>query len=434
MAKAKHPQTEPPARWMTARIDGSLDAALDAEVIRRLLPPARLPMVHPVRKMWTSVDPNHRIALHHLADDLRLVEGTPGFEGLVKRLRTDVSAYDDMRYELRLTATLKRGGQSLISLGGSQAGPDVEFVSQSGHTCAVACYRLRSATNTIQLLRAACKLLGDHFFRLFFFHPMPGDWLLDITFAQVPLRAGDTKVAEDLLCEAWKRRGPGSYEQQGISVSKASLPALHPLPGQKRRCQVRFFFPVRQAELQRVSGQLWDKVQKERAWASKYDGVPVLAIEESHSVLGGALKEEIGSTLRMPNNPFAGVLLTSAQTMEDVEWLPGPTVPETLALHLTTFGPSVRTWAHGYHLVTHAPEHAIEEWSFFETVAGAGSEIVRSLTYGVHCQRIESPLAGVDPKEDASFQARVQSALDRFRAEMAKPAESKGVVPVLGGT
>lgn len=432
MPKSKISKTEPPPRWMTAEIEGTANAEQDAETIRRHLRVAKLHKNHPVRSMWASSKPKDRVRLHHLADDLRLVNVTPGFSGLLKRLRTDLLAYDDMRYELRLAGILKRGGQALVSLGGSQAGPDVEFVSQSGHRCAAACYRLRSATDTIQLLRKASRRLADELFRLFHFHPMAGDWLLDVTFPDVPLLPEHPRLAEDLLHEAWKTAGSGKHERHGICVEKVPLPTLRPLPGQRRRCQIRFFYPVRKAELKRASGQVWDKVEKERGWASANDGVPILAIEESDSLLGGALKDDLAATLAVENNPFAGVLLTSVQTIEDAEWLPSPSEPEGLHVHLATFGPNIRSWAHGHHLVKYAPDHGVEEWSFFETVAGAGSELVRPFTYGVHCQRIQSPSEGVEPQADPEFQARVQAALDRFNREMSTLAESNGVVGFIG--
>ncbi len=431
MPAKKPPWAEPPSRWMSAEIEAPLDVNRDAAVLRRVLGVANLHDDHPVRQLWASARAESRFALHHLADDLRLVEGTDEFGGLVKRLRTDLQAYDDMRYELRLAAILKRGGQSLAGLGGSKAGPDVEFISQSGHRCAVACYRLRSGTDTIQLLRDACKQLAESFFRVFLFHPMPGDWLLDVIFPRVPLRAGERGTADDLLDQAWRVCGPDEREHQGVSVSKQPLPNLRRLPGQKRRAQARFFFPVRHAEIVRAGAQVWDKVEKERAWASTYNGVPVLAIEESDSLLGGGLKGDLAATLAVENNPFAGVLLTSARTIEDAEWVPGSRAPDTLHLNLATFGPNVRTWAHGHHLVQYAPDHAVEQWSFFDTTAGAGSELVRSLTYGVHCCRVVSPPDGVQPDDDPEFQQRLDDALDRIRREDNRLAESTGVVGFL---
>ena len=422
---------EPPPRWTTAQIEAPLDANRDAEFLRAALGVNKLRDDHPVRRMWGSIDPNDRVALHHLADDLRLAEGVRGVQGVVKRLRTDLDGYDDIRYELRVGAMLQRGGQALTSFGGSRSGPDVEFVSQSGHRCGVGCYRLRSGTEVIRQLREATKTVTRELFPLFHFHPMPGDWLMDVTFPDVPVQAGQDKAASDLLFALWKTAGPGERREAGMAVTKVRLPELRRLPGQRRRLQVRFFFPVRKAEVARANSQVRDKIEKERPWAAVYSQVAMLAVEESDSLLGGALKDSLSERLQSPGHPFAGVLLTSARTIEDAGWIPSATAPDTLRVQLTTLGPNLRTWAHGQHVVTYAPEHALEEWSFFETDSGAGSELVRSLTYGVHHVRIESPAAGADPANDQALQRRVQEALARIGREMSQLAESTGVVGFL---
>jgi len=58
----------------------------------------------------------------------------------------------DARYEVRIAAALKRGGQNIQRLGGKKSGPDVQFRSRSGHDCAVGCYRL-SITGTPAIAR-----------------------------------------------------------------------------------------------------------------------------------------------------------------------------------------------------------------------------------------------------------------------------------------
>jgi hypothetical protein len=425
MAKSKQRKIgpAPPALWKTAQVEAPLDAERDSEVIERHLPIAGLKDLHPVRRLWSTAEPKARISLHHLADDLRLTEAVEGFAGLVRRLRTDLDAFDDMRYELRIAAILARGGQRILKLGGSNAGPDVEFISSSGHTCGIACYRARSATDTVTHLRKRAREIASAFFPLFHFHPISGDWLLDVTLPEVPLRSGDVAATTDLLRCAWMDATPGSLQRDGIHVTRAPLPVVSRLPGQRRRAHIRFFFPVRSAEKKRVLAHAWEKIEKERAWAVSYAGVPILAIEESDGLLGGALKDEFSELAKEEGNPLAGILLTSPQTIEDAEWLGGPRSPAALHLHLTTFGPSIRTWAHGYHLVTLAPEHAKEEWSFFETDQGSGSELVRSLHYGVPCVRIASPAAGVEAADDPEFQHRVREALARIDREQAVLAE-----------
>lgn len=422
-SKQKTNGPAPPARWKTAQIEAPLDAERDGEVIERHLPLAGLKEQHPVRRLWSTAEPKARITLHHLADDLRLTETSEGFAGLVRRLRTDIDAFDDMRYELRVAAILARGGQKILKLGGSNAGPDVEFTSSSGHNCGIACYRARSATDTVTLLRKGAREIASAFFRHFHFHPISSDWLLDVVLPEVPLRTIDVAATTDLLHSAWKAARPGSLQRDGITVTRTPLAVVSRLPAQRRRAHVRFFFPVRSPEKKRVLAHAWEKIEKERAWAASYAGVPILAIEESDSLLGGALKEEFSELAKEGGNPFAGILLTSAQTVEDAEWLGGPHAPDTLHLHLTTFGPSIRTWAHGYHLVAWAPEHAKEEWSFFETDQGSGSELVRSLHYGVHCVRIASPKPGVEAANDPEFQRRVNEALARIDREQDVLAE-----------
>src|SRR5678816_3649528 len=91
---------EPLMRWGNAPCDAPLDVEADARLLREVLPLDRLKKKHPVRVMWKSETAQARFALHHLADDLRLLRSARGFSDIVNQLRTDPEGFDDYRYEV----------------------------------------------------------------------------------------------------------------------------------------------------------------------------------------------------------------------------------------------------------------------------------------------------------------------------------------------
>ena len=79
---------EPLMRWGIAPCEAPLDIDSDAQLLRDTLRLPQLPRRHPVRVLRKSEATQARMALHHLADDLRILHGVPGLGDVVSYLRT----------------------------------------------------------------------------------------------------------------------------------------------------------------------------------------------------------------------------------------------------------------------------------------------------------------------------------------------------------
>jgi len=85
MRKGSQPG-EPLMRWGNAPCVAPLDVDSDARLLRDSLRLPQLPRRHPVRVLWKSEAAQARMALHHLADDLRILHGVPGLADVISHL------------------------------------------------------------------------------------------------------------------------------------------------------------------------------------------------------------------------------------------------------------------------------------------------------------------------------------------------------------
>lgn len=84
---------------------------------------------HPVVSAWRWGGGEHFLQLNALAEDLRLVENTPGFAGVLRELKQPKDYYPT-RHMLRAAALIKRGGNALTKFfpAGSDTVPDFEVM------------------------------------------------------------------------------------------------------------------------------------------------------------------------------------------------------------------------------------------------------------------------------------------------------------------
>jgi hypothetical protein len=417
---------EPPPAWTGAPPSAPADVDADVALLREAFPLAELPRDHPVRTLWGRATERARFALHHLADDLRVVEAVPGAQSLLKLLRSDRDGFEDFRYELRVAAAVGRSpDQELLRLGGPAAGPDVEFISRSGHRCGIACYRARSATPAVDIIRKALTAVARSFNRRFTFYPVAGDMLIEVVFPIVPLRKTDEATACNLLYDFWLRHDVGVLERDGLKVQRLVLADLPRFPGERRRARVRFLLPMGKAERTRVLGHVGSKLPKEVAsWAGSYTGVPVFAIEQSDSIHSGRLRGDVDVIMLDESHAFGGILMTyypSAQGIESVDWVPRKGASLGLDIEIKTFGANTKVWSDGRPVVSITPEHAREEWEFVQSARGTSSAIVTSLSAGSHHVRLP-PLRDPSrrPSEDPDFEHNLRDAFERIQLEEGK--------------
>ncbi|MBK8213243.1 MAG: hypothetical protein IPK71_05775 [Myxococcales bacterium] len=394
----------------------------DEKTLRAAFPFADVPAGHPLRALWSEPTERARDALHHLADDVRMVENVPGAKSLFKSMRTDPEGFDDFRYELRVGAAIARSaGQKLLRMGGPSSGPDIEFEALSGHTCGVACYRARSRTRAVEELHSHLGSIARSFFRRFVFYDVPENLLLEMIFPRATLTKREAADAFNVLYDFWLRWDVAQVEQNGIKVTRQMLPHLPPVAGQRRRARLRLIVPLRKAERERVLRQLDQKIAKEiRSWASGYKGVPLFAVEESDAIHNGCLREDLDAIMADANQTFAGFLLTyyPSRGIESGDWVPRRSSSLGLHIGIETFGPNLSSWSEGHTLMSVTPDHAKEEWEFVRTGTGSYSILVHSLSLGSHYARLPLPCdLTLPPTADPKFQEHFKAAMESIQRE-----------------
>lgn len=381
----------------------------DFTLLRDAMRLDRLAKDHPFRRLWDTDGDQRalseaRFEMHHLAHDLRTVEGVRGADELVRTLINDPEGYADFRYELRMAGAVGRSpGQKLLSLGGTRKGPDIEVQTRSNHKVGIACYRARSTTPALldvgRVARELAQRLGD----IVASAPYGDDVrvLMALNFERFPIQPEVADRAVDAFREVWLRpTGQHQASREGVAVRretvrKSTIPTTW---------EVRLVFrmPVPARERYRLKTHVEQKLAKEQDhWASAYDGVPVFFMEESDFCLGIS-EEELALHLQPEaSHSFQGILATlqffadgtvrGRHRMEQMDWHARP--PGTgLDIGIETFGQNLNSYAEkGKHfLLQFNPSHAEEEWLLVrgtppEGVAGLP---VRPLTMQRHLRRV----------------------------------------------
>jgi len=407
--------------WLSSMRNPPGDPRDAVATLERLMRPANLAGGHPFSSLWQNASARSARALHHLADDLRVIESVPGALGLIAAMRGDAQGYDAYRYEARMAAAVGRPkGQKLIRLAGKNAGPDIEFTSRSGHRCGMACYRACSATPTIKNLQVASDEVMRRAFSAFMFSSIDDTFTVEVIFGDTRNARTQVNEAVDLLTELVTNPTTSPELESGGVRGRRVERARHLLhPGDYRRVRVRFMFPVRAHELERVKTKFVQKVSSESdSWARGYDGVPLLTVEESDGLQGAGVPD-LQVVLDEGQDVFCGALLTwlPHSTPESVKWVPRTMNAGGLHVEVQTFQENMTTWSGDLPVVTMAMDHAHEDWDFVHARTGYRTEVVESLHSGTHVMRLKRRPSKDNPSEDAAFQQELTTAIARIRAE-----------------
>lgn len=404
--------------WLSDMGLADTDAERIITTLNEHLRPGEVSEKHPLYDIWRQPSKRHCFELAHLASDCSVVTATPGADGLFGMMRRDAEGFWDFRYELRLAGAVGRAaGQSLIALGGSRRGPDIEVTSSSGHRVGIACYRASSKTQVAQQYRKISRELARRSLRVFHFSPLEASFCIQVTFQDAMPTESHRRSAKRIL-RRLLTSGSGEPEMRanGVVAQRMILPEHLLLPQDLRRVRLRIIFPIRAYERRRVRRHLDEKLQKESvAWAARYDGKAILAVEESDGAPDGALSTDLRELL--PAHPvFAGACLTQAAyqseaapddaRLERIRWIGNPdeaNPTERMRLEFRTFHENIDTWAGGRPIVSFATDHAREDWDLFATRAGSGNMLVESLKTSTHLVRLPKIPDGVPPKEYAAL-------------------------------
>lgn len=419
--------------WLLDMMPDRDAAERDIETLSTAMRPARLGAEHPFKVAWDTPGGKSQVLLTHLADDVRATAPISGVESLLKLMRNDAEGFSDFRYELRVAAALARApGQRVLVLAGTKKGPDIEFCSQSQHTCGVACYRARSDPPNVKALRAVSQRVADGARRAFTFSPLSVSFCVEIVLDSVPVTAADEKLASDLAYRLLTEpRCPPELTDGAVRARRLPLPDGLLRSGDLRCVRLRFLYAIGAFEEARIAAHLDGKVAlEENAWASSYAGIPLLAIEASDGAGDDGLHPVLQQRMQNSREVFAGAFLTyyPANGVEGIKWIPRQGGSLGFHIEYRTARPNMNTWADGNPVVTIRPEHSREDWDLFQTPAGSGSELVESLHIGAHHVRLPAVEDPTNPTADPNYQRNVETAIARIRAEDQKyPRGTRGV-------
>lgn len=329
---------------------------------------------HPLRKLLgphPDADTAAEAMFHlcHLASDLRTIEGVPGATGLIDALLHDIKSYANYRYELRLAGALGRSSlQRLVRLGGKGAGPDVEVDTESGARCGIACYRANGLTPNLEAAGdIAAKLVTDLAVTVGS-APRAARTEIELRFDTFPITPTAHEMAVEVFEELWCGGKPVS--KNGVTAQCVSFEERPLTPWEVR---IKLLVPLPAHEKQRIARKIRDKVRQEHdAWASRYSGTPVFAVEESDFTLGlpnKLLGETFGPAA---THRFAAVVKTWTYFMDhehgrrclverfDVAGRQG--LGAGVQLDFATFGLNSLLLEKEHLVLELQPEHAADEW------------------------------------------------------------------------
>jgi hypothetical protein len=420
---------EPARSFLDARCDAEVEAETvrHIQVLERHINFLRVPRAHPLRHLWSTPSSKARFELHHLADDISFLEHAPGFKGLLKRLLEDAEAYEDYRYELRLAASVARNrDQEILSLAGNAAGPDLVFRSRSGHRCGVACYRARTAIPALDKVSNECRQMVLSLGRGILNLPIGISCGVEVIFPEFPARPAHQGAAVELLRDICRIHSSSEFtNSSGVRARRVILLSSPWKIGTARRLRVRFLFPVPSAEKVRIDRQIADKLVKEDRWASSFEGVAIMAIEQS-AFTRGLGKTDLEAVASNSGNAFTGAIATQlthpttngiAHGFETVEHF---IQCSGLNLRVETYGQNFRAWADDYAVVTFKPDHAEEFWDLWQDAVGIHLVQSNPLSMDQYSRRLSIKVRPEEIRAKASLVA--QEAAGAF-GEYQKTAE-----------
>lgn len=376
----------------------------------------RIPVIVWERLRVDTLDgrhPLHRDRLHEqehanellarLAEDIEAIRTAPGEESLMSAMRKNWHHFEDFRYELRMAAHIARGGQKILALAGTHAGPDIVFIANSGHKVGAACYRANSRTELTLALRRISRRIADETFPTFCTAPL-GTFGVDVFFQdREPTPAIVTEslvLVKQLLIEA---NVSADLSAPGVTVKRHLIDMR--LAGEVRCVRLRVAFKTKPFEQARVVRHLQDKIEKESGWARQFEGASLLMIEGSDGTQNTSLKDPLKAILYADKCPFWGALISWLPSggLESFEHTMVPERSIGLDVGIATSGPNMHTWAGDMATLSFSPDDSWEHWDFVERKDGMGSFLVQSLTTGVHSLRVPQPRTFAEVQSNEGF-------------------------------
>lgn len=365
--------------WLQAPCEPAIKKGVraDFKLLQEIFSFDQLTDSHPLRQLWerqgdaTSLS-EARFEFHHLAHDLRTIQGVAGWQGLVKALRTDAEHYADYRYELRIAGAVGSApGQQLLRLGGKGQGADIEVTTKSGHRCGIACYRAESITPCMQQSswthEALIKELGA------IIVASPANAMIAIEFPRFPIAEADGRSSVGAFKQLWANPAVAELSVEGVTARLlASQPSQNNGNWESR---ILLRLPIPATEKRRLADRIRRKLEREHSqWAGDYQGVPVLAVEESDYSLG-VEKDSLAPLLATDaSHSFAMIVCSTAFfrnngkygrfRMEGISWHPREGAGSGMNLGVETYGENLARYGDGHAVLQFNPEHAEEEWLF----------------------------------------------------------------------
>lgn len=400
-------------QWLKAPATPEVKRATrdDLVLLQRTFDIDGLPVEHPVRILWNTEGnleslAEARFEFHHLASDLRTIASVPGAARLIDAMITDLAGYANYRYELRTAGSVGRCAQQrLLSLAGKEQGPDIEVVTRSGHTCAIACYRASTTTPALLDSGAVARQLMMRLGEVIARAPLFGHQIaMTLEFDRFPIAEGVATSTVEAFQEVWMRReGSPTAAREGVRVSRTSHLRL-PYDGMWD-VRVHLKMPVPGREKYRIANNIRAKLaQEEIQWASNYAGVSILCVEESDFCLG-LEKDDIDPHLR-PDAPhsFQGIIATqqsfaNANTrgarhrLEQID-ISSRRPGVGLDLGFETFGENFESFGDGYAVLSFAPKHAEEVWQLLSGAPplGFAGQCIKPLSLRRDFHRLPVPI------------------------------------------
>ena len=383
----------------------------DLDILRETFGFARLPGSHPLRKLWDCQGDAKTIAearfeFHHLANDLRVVNGVPGWQGLRRAMISDADGYADYRYELRTAGTVGRAPeQQLVRLGAKGRGADIEVRSKSGHSCAIACYRAQSITPALRESPLVTFSLVQTLGRVVATNPVDAGIDMVIEFASFPIGDAERHSAIETFRHVWNNLDNPQASQDGVTVSRVGRRSSFS-PG-NWEVRLTFRVPVPAREKQRLANNIKNKLVREHdQWASNYPGFRLFCVEESDWSLG-AEQDEIKALLSSSAPHSFGMIVCTwpffadnldggRMRMEQIRWFPREGSGSGVDLGMESFGENFESYCKDHVVLMHNPVCAEEEWILRlgappENVAGRR---IRELSIQRRISRMPAPEDG----------------------------------------